>query len=81
MFVILMTTLFDKALILAGEIWCWSLLGLKGLRKAWTLLLIATFIMPDGNGGKKNNNNKKNVNVKNEVAFFFQTISLLFHLT
>ena len=29
--VILMTTLFYKALILQGEIWCWSLLGLKGL--------------------------------------------------
>ena len=31
MSVILMTTLFFKALILQGEIWCWSLLGLKGL--------------------------------------------------
>ena len=31
MSVILMTTLFNKALILQGEIWCWSLLGLKGL--------------------------------------------------
>ena len=33
MSVILMTTLFYKALILQGEIWCWSLLGLKGLTK------------------------------------------------
>ena len=32
MSVILMTTLFYKALILQGEIWCWSLLGFKGLR-------------------------------------------------
>ena len=32
MSVILMTTLFYKALILQGEIWCWSLLGLKGLK-------------------------------------------------
>ena len=32
MFVILMTALFYKALILQGEIWRWSLLGLKGLR-------------------------------------------------
>ena len=32
MSVILMTTLFYKALILQGEIWCWSLLGIKGLR-------------------------------------------------
>ena len=32
MSVILMTTLFYKALVLQGEIWCWSLLGLKGLR-------------------------------------------------
>ena len=31
MSVILMTTLFYKASILQGEIWCWSLLGLKGL--------------------------------------------------
>ena len=32
MSVILMTTMFNKALILQGEIWCWSLLGLKGLK-------------------------------------------------
>ena len=32
MFLILMTTLFYKALILQGDIWCWSLLGLKELR-------------------------------------------------
>ena len=31
MSVILMTTLLYKALILQGEIWCWSLFGLKGL--------------------------------------------------
>ena len=31
MSVILMTTVLYKALILQGEIWCWSLLGLKGL--------------------------------------------------
>ena len=31
MSVILMTILFDKSLILQGEIWCWSPLGLKGL--------------------------------------------------
>ena len=31
MSVILMTTLFYKALTLQGEIWCWSLWGLKGL--------------------------------------------------
>ena len=30
--VILITTMFYKALILQGEIWCWSLLGLKGLK-------------------------------------------------
>ena len=33
MSVILITTLFYKALILQGEIWCWSLLGLKGLKQ------------------------------------------------
>ena len=31
MSVILMTTVFYKAVILQGEIWRWSLLGLKGL--------------------------------------------------
>ena len=31
MSLILMTTLFYKAVILHGEIWRWSLLGLKGL--------------------------------------------------
>ena len=31
MSVILMTTLFNIALVLQGEIWCWSLLVLKGL--------------------------------------------------
>ena len=33
MSIILMTTMFYKALILQAEIWCWSLLGLKGLIK------------------------------------------------
>ena len=33
MSLILLTTLFYKALILQGEIWCWSLLGLKRLRR------------------------------------------------
>ena len=32
MSVILMTTLFYKTLILQEEIWCWSVLGIKGLR-------------------------------------------------
>ena len=31
MSLILMTTLFYKALILQGKNWCWLLLGLKGL--------------------------------------------------
>ena len=31
MSLILMTRLFYKALLLQGEIWCWSLLGFKGL--------------------------------------------------
>ena len=30
--IILMTNLFYKALILQGEIWCWSLSGLQGLK-------------------------------------------------
>ena len=30
MSLILMTRLFYKALLLQGEIWCWSLLGFKG---------------------------------------------------
>ena len=35
---ILMTTLFYKAMLLQGEIWCWSLLGFKGLNIAVTQL-------------------------------------------
>ena len=40
MSIIFMTTLFYKAFILQGEIWCWSLLGLnglKGLRHRWLI--------------------------------------------
>ena len=33
MSLILMTTVFYKAVILQGEIWSWSLLGLKGLNE------------------------------------------------
>ena len=33
MSLILLTTLFYEALLLQGEIWCWSLLGFKGLNK------------------------------------------------
>ena len=40
MSVILMTTLFYKALILQGEIWCWSLLGLRGLPEGFTVKLL-----------------------------------------
>ena len=40
MSLIRMTTLFYIALILQGEIWCWSLLGVKGLKLlVWALLL------------------------------------------
>ena len=34
MSVILMTSLFYKALILQGEIWCWSLLGLNSIKRS-----------------------------------------------
>ena len=37
--VILMTALFYKALILHREIWCWSLLGRKGLTEAVTIFV------------------------------------------
>ena len=37
MSLILMTTLFYKAVILQGEIWRWSLLGLKGLSSLFQL--------------------------------------------
>ena len=33
MSLILLTTLFYEALLLQGEIWCWSLWGFKGLNK------------------------------------------------
>ena len=38
MSIILMTTVFYKAVILQWESWCWSLLGLKGLTLTATLL-------------------------------------------
>jgi len=38
MSVILMTTVFYKAVILQGESWCWSLLRLKGLTVTGALL-------------------------------------------
>ena len=36
---ILMTLMFDTGMILLGEIWCWSLLGFKGLREKWLFSL------------------------------------------
>ena len=44
---ILMSTLFYKALILQGEIWCWPLLGLKELNKDW-LCRWFTFLSDSG---------------------------------
>ena len=45
MSVILMTTLFYKALILQGEIWCWSLLGLKGIKHKSPPALRAEYVL------------------------------------
>ena len=44
MSLILMTTLFYKALILHGEIWRWSLLGLKGLKSLKSLSTVFYFL-------------------------------------
>ena len=55
MSVILMTTLFYKALILQGEIWCWSLLGLKGLKHAFSSHS-SQYISHGTNKEKLNNN-------------------------
>ena len=41
MSVIVITTPFYKALMLQGEIWCWSLLGRKGL--TWPILMLLVF--------------------------------------
>ena len=38
--IILMTTVFYKALILQGEMWYWSLLGLRGLHEGFTVKLL-----------------------------------------
>ena len=43
MSVILMTTVFYKALILQEEIWWWSLLGLKGLKSYTTVISTFSF--------------------------------------
>ena len=44
MSVILMTTLFYKALISQGEIWCWSLLWLKGLSSRRAGIIVPRFL-------------------------------------
>ena len=59
MSLILMTTLFHKALLLQGEIWCWSLLGFKGLRKC----LVQTGIKNSDCSFVKRENTSKNVKV------------------
>ena len=43
---ILITTLFYKTLILQGEIWCWSLLGLKGLNTSISLQMHKFLFVP-----------------------------------
>ena len=52
MSVIPMTTLFYKALILQGEIWCWSLLGLKGLNRPVSMYL-NSYLAPRFGGTKQ----------------------------
>ena len=47
MSVILITTLFYKALILQGEIWCWSLLGLKGLSHTTVLQSVSSALFQE----------------------------------
>ena len=42
--VVLMTALYNKALILQREIWCWSPLGLKGLKFLFSVVSIFLFI-------------------------------------
>ena len=39
-----MTTLFYKTLLLQGEIWCWSLLGFKGLITELSYFLLSHFL-------------------------------------
>ena len=55
MSLILMTTLFYKALILQGEIWCWSFLGLKGLimMVITTAMTVVTIFSCSSNGYSK----------------------------
>ena len=43
MYLILMTTVFYKAVIFQGEIWCLSLLGLKGLKS--NLVLVVVYVL------------------------------------
>ena len=47
MSLILMTTLFYKAVILHGEIWRWSVLGLKGLNNALMIIMIIIMMIDD----------------------------------
>ena len=71
-----MTTLFYKALILQGEIWCWSPLGLfKGLRQCFVFDLMAPIgvllLKWQSQESRRNDKNKRkqarNKNDKNVV--------------
>ena len=82
MSVILMTTLFYKALLLQGEIWCWSLLGLNDFVSGW---LIWTRAHPVSKLKKLLRINKFfkadftiKINVKNEPRFDRSTVILKF---
>ena len=71
MSVILMTTLLYKALMLQGEIWCWSLLGLKGLNRDFNDLNSNSvkYIYVSNNLNKPFKNKKKKIGVFINIYF------------
>ena len=81
MSVILMTSLFYEALIVQGEIWCWSLLGLKGLKALGFYIFVRGFrnaykrrgLYPKGltNRTEKKNASKQPKAVKIQLRFAF----------
>ena len=77
MSLILMTTLSYKALLLQGEIWCWSLLGLKGLTLESIHVLVHKVKIPTLKGINKDEECDRTTYVCNVriQLFFFMCIT------
>ena len=75
MSVILMTILFYEALILQGEIWCWSLLGLEGLKTTPAVTCVADAPVIWGVRGGWTHKNARVLLLRGRFLFGFQNLS------